>query len=97
MTYIVALLIGIILGILFSATTVPVLIFTSISLSSSSGNSSIQAFYALQHFLPVQLVFPTTLALAFALLAASCLGVLGITFRIVTQFSLTGRLRLNED
>lgn len=96
-TYIIALFMGIVLGVLFSATTVPALVFSSIFLSGSPENNSTRSFYALQQFLPVQLVFPATLALVLALLVASCLIIFGITTRIVMQFSLSRVLRLNED
>jgi hypothetical protein len=54
-------------------------------------------FYALQHFLPVQVVISGWLLVALALLVLLCMVALAMMARIVSKPSISQTLRLNED
>lgn len=94
-TYITALLLGIVFGALLSVTAIPSLVFSSVP--SSGMNSTSNSFYALQHILPVQITVPFTLVVALVIVVGICLVALWIMVRVVTQPALGQMLRLNED
>ncbi len=96
-TYIAALLLGIIFGALLSITAIPSLVFSSVPPSGLNGTSTSESFYALQHVLPVQITVPFTLGVALVVLICICTVALWIMIRVVTQPALGQMLRLNED
>lgn len=92
--YATALFLGIIFGVLLSVTVVPTLVFTSITPGSVISNSD---FYALQQIIPVQLIAPLSLGIAFLALIAILVVALVMMMRIILRRSLSQVLRLSED
>lgn len=97
-TYITALLLGILFGVLLAATAIPSLIFSTAPVNGiASEGISISDFYALQHLLPVRLAVPPSLAIGLLILIVICLVALMMMVRVVTRPELGQMLRLNED
>lgn len=96
-TYIASIVLGIAFGTLFSATTIPLLVFSSVSNNEITSESGSNQFYALQHLIPVQITVPISLVLAFAILIIICVVALGMMIHVVTRPALGQMLRLNED
>ncbi len=95
--YSIALILGILLGALFALTTIPTLLFNSVTASGVLNSLTPEDFYALQHTIPSQLVIPSTLGLTLLLLLLTCFGALGLMVRAITRPSISQTLRLNED
>ena len=97
-TYISAVLLGILFGTLLAVTAIPSLIFSTAPVNGIVGEGiSANDFYALQHLLPVRLVVPLSLAIALLILIIICLVALMMMVRVVTRPELGQILRLNED
>ncbi len=96
-TYITALVLGVVFGTLLSFVAIPGLVFTSVPTNGPTSGTNNGEFYALQHILPVQIVVPLSLLLALAVLVVICLVTLGMMVRVVTKPQLSQALRLNED
>ncbi|HCI80091.1 MAG TPA: hypothetical protein DHW02_10425, partial [Ktedonobacter sp.] len=97
-TYITAVLLGILFGALLSATAIPSLIFSTAPVNGVVGEGiSANDFYALQHLLPVRLALPPSLIIALLILISICMIALVMMVRIVTRPELGQMLRLNED
>ena len=92
--YATALFLGIIFGVLLSLTVVPALIFTSISPGTLISNND---FYALQQIIPVQLVAPFSLGIAFLALIVILVVALVMMMRVILRRSMSQVLRLSED
>jgi len=95
--FVVALLIGLVLGGILSATIVPTLVFSDIPISGILSNLSDSQFYAIQHAFPKQIVIPSTLGMALALFAGICIIAIGTMVWTVMRPALGQALRLNED
>lgn len=95
--FVVALLIGLLLGGILAATVVPTLVFSDIPITGILSNLSDSQFYAIQHSFPGQIVVPPTLSMALALFAGICIIAIVIMVRTVLRPSLGQALRLNED
>jgi putative ABC transport system permease protein len=93
--YILGLALGACFGALLVFTLVPALVFTNPTRPGTAINST--EFYVIQHVLPVQIVLPGTLVIAFIVLIAICATALVMMARTVSQPSLSQTLRLNED
>ena len=96
-TYITALLLGIVFGAMLSVTAIPSLVFSSVPTSGLNSTGTSDSFYALQRIIPVQITVPFTLVVALVLLVSICAIALWIMVRVVTQPALGQMLRLNED
>ncbi|MGH2494435.1 MAG: FtsX-like permease family protein [Ktedonobacteraceae bacterium] len=95
--FVIALLIGFVLGGILSATVVPTLVFSDVPISGILSNLSDSQFYAIQHTFPRQVVIPPTLGMALALFAAICIIAIGTMVWTVMRPSLGQAIRLNED
>ena len=97
--YATALGLGLLFGALFSFLVIPSLVFTSVAPSdtASTGNISASTFYGIQSIPPIQIVVPTSLVIALALLIITCIGALAMIIRIVSRPSISQLLRLNKD
>lgn len=93
--YILGLALGACFGALLVFTMVPALVFTNPTAPGTAISST--EFYVIQHVLPIQIVMPGTLVLAFIVLIAICAAALVMMARIVSRPSLGQTLRLNED
>ncbi len=96
-TYVTALVLGVLFGALLALTVIPSLVFTSVPASGPTSGTNNGEFYALQHILPVQLIVPPSLIIALVILIVICIVTLGMMVRVVTQPALSQALRLNED
>ncbi len=96
-TYVTALVLGVLFGGLLALTVIPSLLFTSVPTNGPTSGTDNGEFYALQHILPVQIVVPPSLILALVVLVGICVVTLGMMVRVVTQPELSQALRLNED
>jgi putative ABC transport system permease protein len=96
--YLTSIVLGTILGAIFSVLVVPALIFTSVAPPSgvTSGVSS-GAFYLAQMIPPIQIVIPPALGIALAVLVALCIVALVMMTAIVLRSSMSQTLRINED
>ena len=95
--YIAALLLGVVFGVVLSATAVPTLSFSSTPAGGVLGNISNDEFFAIQHIIPTQIIVPLSLGLAFIALVAVCVFALGTMVGVVVLPSMSQALRLNED
>ncbi len=95
--FVVALLIGLALGSILSATVVPTLVFSDIPISGILSNLSDSQFYAIQQAFPRQVVIPSTLGIALALFVGIGILAIGTMVRTVMRPVLGQALRLNED
>jgi len=96
-TYVTALVLGVLFGTLLALTVIPSLVFTSVPTSGPTSGTNNGEFYALQHILPVQIIVPPSLIIALVILIVICVVTLGMMVRLVTQPALSQALRLNED
>ncbi|HLI90229.1 MAG TPA: FtsX-like permease family protein [Ktedonobacteraceae bacterium] len=96
--YLTSIVLGAILGAIFSALVVPALIFTSVAPpeGTTSGISS-GAFYLAQTIPPIQIVAPPALGIALVVLVALCIIALIMMTAIVLRSSMSQTLRVNED
>ena len=95
--YATSLLLGIIFGALLTLTVMPALIFTGVPTSGILSDISSGEFYVIQQIIPIQIVVPPLLALAFIMLIAICILALILMTRTALQPSISQQLRLNED
>lgn len=93
-TYITALLLGMLFGALIAITVVPSLVFSSVPITQGTTSGS---FYLIQQLLPVRLQVPVSLLLFLVVLIFICLVTLGMMIRVIAKPSLSQALRLNED
>jgi hypothetical protein len=96
-TYVTALVLGVLFGALLALTIIPALVFTSVPSNGPTSGTNNGEFYALQHILPVQIVIPPSLVIALVVLIVICVVTLGMMVRVVTKPELSQALRLNED
>lgn len=94
--YTTALLLGILVGTLFAALSLPSLVLTSV-LPAAGERISVTSFSTAQFVPPLRVIVPATLWPAFGALALVCLLTLTAMVRNVARFSLGITLRLNED
>jgi ABC-type lipoprotein release transport system permease subunit len=95
--YVAALFLGLIFGAVLSANAVPALAFTSLSTGGILSSLSSDEFYVFQRIMPVQVVIPLSLGLAFAALVAICIVVLWMMTNVTLRPSMSQTLWLNED
>jgi putative ABC transport system permease protein len=95
--YATTLLLGILFGALLAFTVVPALIFTSLPIGQVANYISNDAFYAVQHIIPIDIVISPTLLVGFAVLVIICVGALSMMIRLVLRSSMTQVLRLDEN
>jgi ABC-type antimicrobial peptide transport system permease subunit len=95
--YASALFLGVIFGIVLSATAVPTLTFTSTPASGVLSSTSNDDFYIIQHIIPTPIVTPPSLWLVFIVLVAIFVLVLTTMAGVLLRPSLGQTLRLNED
>ncbi|HYT35069.1 MAG TPA: ABC transporter permease [Ktedonobacteraceae bacterium] len=95
--YSTSILLGIFCGAIFSVLVVPQLIFTSVGLSGANSDLTSSQFYVAQSVPPIQIVIPTSLVVALAVLVIICIVALGMMIRVVSRPSISQTLRLNED
>ncbi len=95
--YATSILLGILFGFIFSVLVVPQLIFTSVGSGGNAEGLTNSQFYVTQSVPPIQIVVPTSLFIALAVLIVICVIALGMMVRVVSQPSISQTLRLNED
>ncbi len=95
--YMTALVLGILFGGVFSATAIPLLTFTTAPAGSALSGISNDEFYAIQQIIPVQIILPLSLVLAFIAFIAICALTLGTMAGVAVRPSLSQVLRLNQD
>ncbi|HZR39359.1 MAG TPA: FtsX-like permease family protein, partial [Ktedonobacteraceae bacterium] len=96
-TYALMLLLGLLMGIVFSAMALPSLILSSITILGGD-NSSPSGSLTFQGDLPtIRVIIPPTLLVILILIIITCIIVLGMMVRIVSRPSLSQTLRLNAD
>ena len=95
--YTAALLLGILIGSLLAALSLPSLILTSVLPSQITGNINTANFYAAQFVPPLQTIIPGTLWLVLAALLAICLLALSLMLYKIARSSIGLMLRLSED
>ena len=97
-TYITAILLGILFGAFLAITAIPSLVFSTAPINGIVGEGiSANDFYALQQLLPVRLAVPPSLAICLLILIGICLIALLMMIRVVTRPELGQMLRINED
>ncbi len=95
--YTTSIVLGVLFGAILSALIVPALVFSSVAPSGTSSDPSSGTFFVSQSVPPIQIIIPSSLGLALAVLIAICLFALGMMIRVVSQPSISQTLRLNED
>ncbi len=95
--YVTSIFLGIIFGVIFSAMTVPVLVFTSITPAGVTSSISNGTFYVAQTVPPIQIIVPQTLSITLIVLVISCIVTVSMMIRIISRSSISQILRLNED
>jgi hypothetical protein len=95
MVYTTALALGAFFGALLAVTIVPALVFTGIS--SYTADISSGEFSMLQHILPIQVVVPDLLVIAFAALIIMGAVAIGMMARVASKAAIGQTLRLNAD
>jgi len=95
--YAIALVSGIVSGILFALLVVPTLTVTSIPVTGILSTVSSSEFYVIQHILPAQVVLPPTLALLLPALVVVIALTLWVIVREVVTPPLGQTLRVDED
>jgi hypothetical protein len=95
--YLPALVLSVVFGLILAKMAVPVLVFTGLPTKGGMSHLSTDSFYLLQEILPVQVVMPLSLRLAFVGLGVLCVLVLALMVGTALRPSLAQELRLNED
>ena len=95
--YTSALLLGTLFGALLVVLLVPALVFTGVPPGEGVVNGNIINFATLQHIIPVQIVLPLTLAIAYLLFIAICAAALGMMVSLALRRSMNQELRLSDD
>jgi hypothetical protein len=95
--YLVAIVLGIGLGLIFSLWAVPILIFTGVGPQGFSGDLFREQLYASQSVPPIQIIMPASLGLVLMGCVLLCFLSLLIMLRASKVASLSQKLRLNED
>jgi len=95
--YAIALVLGIVSGVLFALLVVPTLTVTSIPVTGILSTVSSSEFYVIQHMLPAQVVLPPTLALLLPALVVVIALTLWVIVREVVTPPLGQTLRVDED
>lgn len=95
--FVAALIIGLMLGSVLSATVVPTLVFSDIPISGILSNLSDSQFYTIQQAFPRQVVIPSTLGIALVLFVGIGILAIGTMVRTVMRPALGQAIRLNED
>lgn len=93
--YCVALVLGILLGMLLVLTEVPALVFTNPTTPDTAVSST--EFFVMQHVLPVQIGLPPSLGIGLAALAFIGIGAVALMARLVSAPDISQKLRLSED
>lgn len=97
LTYISALLLGILLGAILVVTIIPHLIFSNTPANGILSRLSSSEFYALQHVISTTTVIPSSLGIIIVVLAATCTCALALMVRAIAHPAMGKVLRLNED
>jgi putative ABC transport system permease protein len=95
--YVIALVLGVVFGVLLSALALPSLIFTNVAVSGFNGNISSGQYYILQTVPPIEVVVPPALWIIVAIIIAVCAVALVMMVRVAARPSISQTLRLNED
>lgn len=95
--YTTGIVLGILLGAIFSLLVIPGLVFTSVVPGNSSSQVSSSSFYGIQSTPPIQIIIPSSLAIALGLLVVTCVIALGMMVHLVSRTSISQVLRLSED
>lgn len=96
LVYLLGLCIGTGFGLLLALTIVPTLVFSNAPATSILNNLSSDEFYRIQQTFPVQVVYPLSLAGAFAVLMGICLLAVGIMSFIALGPAMSPVLRVSE-
>ena len=95
--YTTAILEGILFGVILSILAIPALIFSSVLPNQLTGNLSTADFYSVQTVPAINIVMPTSLGIALAILVGICLIAIGLMVLAVARPSIGQTLRLNQD
>ncbi len=95
--YVIALVLGVVFGIVLSALALPSLIFTNVAVSGFNGSISSGQYYILQTVPPIEIIIPSALWIIFAIIVAICVTALVMMVRVAARPSISQTLRLNED
>ncbi len=96
--YAIAIVLGLLFGMLLAWLTLGQLIFTTVSAYSGViGEGTVGSSFTIQDVPPVQIALPASLAWAVVLLLVVCAVALVVMIRTVTRPLLSQALRLNED
>ena len=95
--YLTSILLGLLCGALLSLLALPSLIFTSVTTTGATSDTSSGAFFVLQNVPPIQLVIPASLLIVLGVLIGICIVTLAIMIRVVARPSIGQMLRLNAD
>jgi ABC-type lipoprotein release transport system permease subunit len=97
LVYVTALVLSVVFGLALIKLAVPVLVFTGLPAKGGMSELSTSSFYLLQQIVPVQVIVPLSIRLAFVGLALLCLLALVLMVRAALGPSMIQELRLNED
>jgi putative ABC transport system permease protein len=92
-----ALLLGTLFGGLLVVTLVPAMTYTGLPPGQGVINGNAINFAALQHIIPIQIVLPLSLLIAYLVFIATCAGALGMMVFLVLRRSMNQELRLSDD
>jgi putative ABC transport system permease protein len=95
--YVIALVLGVVFGVLLSALALPSLIFTNVAVSGFNGTISNGQYYILQSVPPIEVIIPPALWIIVAIIIAVCAVALLMMVRVAARPSISQTLRLNED
>ena len=95
--YLMALVLGLLLGLFLAFTVVPALIFTSVPVTGLGSLLGGNQFYGLQSAIPIQIIFSPSLVIALIALIIVCGLIVGMMVWMVSKTSLGQMVRLNED
>ena len=96
--YVIAIILGLAVGLLLAFIVLPSFIFTTIVNNGSQGQVTSGEFYVVQNVPPIQLIIPYGLLfIALAILVIICGIALTILVRLASRPSISMTLRLNED
>ena len=95
--YLVAIVLGVLFGVFFTAMTLSSLVFSQLSTTGTLSNPYADNIFALQSVPALRIVIPPSLLIALGVLIALCILALAITTYTVSRPSLSQTLRLSED
>jgi len=95
--YTTGIVLGMLLGAIFSVLVIPGLVFTSVAPGNTTNQINSSTFYGIQSIPPLQIIVPSSLAIALGLLVVTCVVALAMMVRLVSRTSISQVLRLSED